>query len=283
MSFQKTVNTKLALGIVGEYADDSAHRETGYILLARTVQGVAATGSLAFTANPTDGDTVTIANVTYRFKSTMAAANDVKLGAALANTLASLVKTVNGTGTAGTDNYTGTQDLAAILTASVSSSTVTLTANETGIEGNYIALASSDANAVATAFAGGVNASQVNPTIACAFTQSGTDGKAVIGGTNDFAGVLVNPKQFANYQGLNATLELPSGIQGGLCTFGHIYVTPASAFAPGYVAAYNNANGVINAYINASAIPESFTQIPNAKFINVSGAANDTAILQLGD
>ena len=283
MTFQQTVNKNLALGVVGEYADDSAHREAGYVLLARITAGIAATGSLAFTANPDDGDTVTIANVTYRFKSTMAAANDVKIGAALSNTLDSLVKTVNGTGTAGTDNYTGTKDLAAILTASVSSSTVTLTANETGVEGNYIALASSDANAVATAFTGGVNAASVNPAIACAFTQTGTDGQAMIGGENDFAGVFVNPKQFANYQGLNATLELPSGIQGGLCTFGHIFIKPASSFAPGYVAAYNKANGVINAYVNASAIPASFVQIQNAKFIKVSGSANDTAILQLGD
>lgn len=281
--FQTTVNKELALGVVGEYADDSAHREAGYILLSRITNGVAATGSLAFTANPSDADTVTIANVTYRFKSTMAAANDVKIGANLAATLTSLVKTVNGTGTAGTDNYTGTKDLAAILTASVSSSTVTLTANEAGIVGNYYSLASSDANAVATAFAGGVDAAEVKPQIACAFTENGTDGQAKIGGTNAFAGVLVNPKQFANYQGLNATLELPNGIQGGLCTFGHIFVKPASAFAPGYVAAYNNANGAINAYDVAGNIPSGFTQIPNAKFIKVSGNANDTAILQLGD
>ncbi len=283
MTFQTQVNKNLALGVVGEYADDSPHREAGYILLSRITTGVAATGSLTATANPDDGDTVTIANITYRFKSTMAAANDVKIGANLGATLTSLVKTVNGTGTAGTDNYTGTKDLATILTASVSSSTVTLTANEAGIVGNYYSLASSDANIVASAFAGGVDAVEVKPQIACAFTHTTTDGQAMIGGTNAFAGVLVEPKQFANYQGLNATLELPNGIQGGLCTFGHIFVKPASAFAPGYVAAYNNANGAINAYDVAGNIPAGFTQIANAKFIKVSGNANDTAILQLGD
>lgn len=283
MGFQTVVNKNLALGIVGEYADDSPHREAGYTLLARVTTGVQATGTLAFTANPSADDSVTIANVTYTFKSALAAANDVKIGTNLAATLASLVKVVNGTATAGTDCYTGTKDLADILTASVTSSTVTLTANEAGIEGNYIALASSDANAVATAFAGGVNESVVNPAIACAFTQTSTDGQAMIGGTNDFAGVLVNPKQFVNYQGLNATLELPSGIQGGLCTFGHIFIKPASSFAPGYVAAYNKANGVINAYVNAEAIPGTFAQIANAKFIKVSGSAGDTAILQLGN
>lgn len=283
MTFQTTVNKQLALGVVGEYADDSPHREAGYILKSRVTAGVKAEGTLTFTANPDANDTVTIANVTYTFKSTLAAANDVKIGANLAATLTSLAKVVNGTATAGTDCYTGTKDLADILTASATSTVVTLTAKEAGIVGNYYSLASSDANAVAVAFAGGVDASEVLPQIACAFTESGTDGQAEIGGTNAFAGVLVEPKQFANYQGLNATLQLPNGIQGGLCTFGHIYVKPASSFAPGYVAAYSNATGAINAYDGAGNIPAGFTQIANAKFIKVSGNANDTAILQLGD
>ena len=283
MGFQTQINKNLALGIVGEYADDSPHREAGYILLANKTTGEQATGSLAFTANPTANDTVTIANVTYTFKSTLAAANDVKIGANLAATLTSLAHAINGTGTAGTDYYTGTKGLQDVLTASAASTTVTLTVNNAGVEGNYIALASSSANAAVTAFQGGVNESVVNPAIACAYTQIGTDGQAVIGGTNDFAGVLVNPKQFVNYEGLVATLELPSGIQGGLCTFGHIFVKPVTGFAPGYVAAYNNANGVINAYSSADVIPAGFTQIQHATFIKVSGNAGDTAILQLGD
>lgn len=281
--FQTTVNKNLALGVIGEYADDSPHREAGFVLLSRVTAGVQAEGTLTFTANPSANDTVTIANVTYTFKSTLAAANDVKIGANLAATLTSLAKVVNGTATAGTDCYTGTKNLAAILTASASSTVLTLTAVEAGIEGNYYSLASSSANAVAAAFTGGVNAVTVNPQIACAFTHTTTDGQAMIGGTNAFAGVLVNPKQFVNYQGLSASMELPSGIQGGLCTFGHIFVKPASSFAPGYVAAYNQANGVINAYDAAGSIPAGFTQIANAKFIKLSGNANDTAILQLGD
>ena len=67
MTFQTTVNKNLALGVVGEYADDGAHRESGYILLAKTTAGVAAEGTLTFTANPSANDSVTIANVTYTF------------------------------------------------------------------------------------------------------------------------------------------------------------------------------------------------------------------------
>jgi hypothetical protein len=62
-----------------------------------------ATGTLAFAANPADADTVTLGASTYRFKNTMAQANDVKRESTAAATLAHLVKTINGTGVAGTD------------------------------------------------------------------------------------------------------------------------------------------------------------------------------------
>ena len=281
MGFQTTINTKLAGGVVGEYADDSPRREKGYILLAKVTDGVKAEATLAFAANPSANDTLTVANVTYTFKSTLAAANDVKIGANLAATLTSLAKVINGTATAGTDCYTGTKDLVAIMTAEVSSSSVVLTANEKGIEGNYIALAAGQANITVTAFAGGVDESVVLPQIAHAFTATSTDGEAQVGGTNAFVGVLVQPKMYANQLGLNATLELPNGSQGGLCTFGHINVVTASSFDVGYVAAYNNANGAVNAYASAGVIPAGFTQIANASFIN-KGTAGEIAVLQLG-
>lgn len=283
MGFQTSINTKLAAGVVGEYSDDSPRREQGYILLARVTDGEQAVGEIAFTANPSANDTITVANVTYTFKSTLAAANDVKIGADLAATLTSFAKVLNGTATAGTDCYTGTKDLAAILEAEVSSSKIVLTVLQAGDEGNYTALVSGDANAVVTPFSGGTDEVVVLPKIACAFTETGTDGQAKIGGTNTFAGVLVQPKEHANLQGLNATLEVGDGTQGGLCTFGHINIVTASSFAPGYVAAYNNANGVINAYSAAGNIPAGFTQIANATFIKNSGNVGDLAILQLGN
>lgn len=282
MGFQTVINTKLAGGVVGEYTDDSPHRERGYILLSKVTDGVKAEGELTFTANPEANDTITVANVTYTFKSTLAAANDVKIGANLAATLTSLAKVINGTATAGTDCYAGTKDLAAIMEAEATSTKVVLTMKNAGIEGNYTALTSGDVNAVATPFAGGVDESVVLPKIACAFTETGTNGQARIGGTGAFAGVFVQPKMYANLKGLNATLEVESGSQGGLCTFGHINVITASDFAAGYVAAYNNANGVINAYANAGVIPAGFTQIANASFIN-GGSAGELAVLQLGN
>lgn len=123
----------------------------------------------------------------------------------------------------------------------------------------------------------------VAPKFACAFTHTDTDGQAQIGGTGAFAGVLVNPKMYVAQTDLNPTLELPHGSQGGLCTMGHINIISGTAFAPGYVAAFNQDTGAINAYETASDIPESgYTQIEGAKFIEVSGQANELAILQLG-
>lgn len=282
--FQTKVNRYLAQGVEGEYADASPRRDTGYILLANTTEGTAATGKLAFTANPSDGDSVTIGSVVYRFKTEMAQANDIKLGTDAAATLASLEKTINGDGEEGTDYYAGTTTPLTIVTASVSGNDVTLTATEEGIAGKSIALASSAANATATAFAGGVDAVSYNPQFACAFTESKEgNGYAVLGGEGEFAGVLVNPKMYANYMNLNPTLQLPNGSQGSLCTFGHIYVKSSSAYAIGNIAAYDKTTGKISAYVNEGAVPQNAVVIKNARFIKYAGDANTVGVLELGN
>jgi hypothetical protein len=58
--------------------------------------------------NVTDGDTVTIGTTVYRFKDTMLAAYDVKIGASAAVTLDNLKAAINATGTAGTEYFAGT-------------------------------------------------------------------------------------------------------------------------------------------------------------------------------
>jgi hypothetical protein len=282
--FQKQIYSNLAAGVEGEYADDSPRRETPYILLSNTTQkAAAAKGSLAFTDNPADGDTVTIGSVVYRFKTDMAQANDIKIGSVVANTITSLEKTINGEGEEGTDYYAGTTTPLTDVIASVSRTTLNLTALVEGTEGNSIALASSDENITATAFSGGVDVVTNSPRFACAFTYGLQDGTAMLGGEGVFAGVLVNPKMYANYMNLEPTLNLPDGSQGGLCTFGHINIKPASAFSVGNIAAYDKATGKINAYVNTEAVPESSVVIPNAQFIKHSGNAGDIAVLELGN
>lgn len=120
------------------------------------------------------------------------------------------------------------------------------------------------------------------PTVGCAFTQGTADNEAVVGGTGAYLGVLVEPKQYANYANLNPSLAVNPGTFGEICDMGHIYIASATEVKPGYVAAFDNATGAISAYANAEAIPASgYTQIPG-KFIKVSAAAGQVAILELG-
>lgn len=130
-----------------------------------------------------------------------------------------------------------------------------------------------------------VNAnSSALPTFGYAFTQSTAgDNVAVVGGTGAFLGVMISPKQHANYQNLTATLTLPNGKVAEICSFGHIFVKSATAVAPNYVAAYNNTTGEISGYAAAGSIPSGSTQIPNAKFVQVSAAVGEVAILELGN
>lgn len=58
--------------------------------------------------NVSDGNTVTLGAIVYRFKNTMAQAYDVKIGTDAATTLDNLKLAINGTGTAGTNYYAGT-------------------------------------------------------------------------------------------------------------------------------------------------------------------------------
>ncbi len=123
--------------------------------------------------------------------------------------------------------------------------------------------------------------STAQPTCGYAFTQGTNNNEAIVGGTGTFLGVLVEPKQYANYANLQATLEVKAGTAGEIATMGHVFIKSATAFAPNYVAAFAQATGEISAYADVASIPETSTQIPNAKFIEVSGDANTVGILEL--
>lgn len=92
--------------------------------------GTAAVGDITGLTNPADGDTLTVGLIgftqAYRFKNTLAAAYDVKIGATVQDTMDNFKKAINADGVAGTNYFAGT--LAnPYLSASVSTSVVTLT------------------------------------------------------------------------------------------------------------------------------------------------------------
>lgn len=119
------------------------------------------------------------------------------------------------------------------------------------------------------------------PVVGNVFTQGSANDVAKVGGSGTFLGVLVEPKQYANKSGLAATLNLAEGQIGEICSMGHIFVKSATAFEPGYLAEYEPATGVISAIADTLSTATA-VQVPNARFIQVSGAAGHVGILELG-
>lgn len=103
-----------------------------------------ATGTLtgSGSTNVSDGDTVTIGGQVYRFKNTIAVINDVLIaGSGNSDTsLLNLIRAINGTGTPGTDYYTGTPVNTNVTAAtSVTSHAFAVTAIVSGVGANAIA------------------------------------------------------------------------------------------------------------------------------------------------
>lgn len=123
--------------------------------------------------------------------------------------------------------------------------------------------------------------SSVLPTVARVFTAGSADNEAIIGGEGAFRGILVGPKQYANYLNFTATMTLPDGTIGQLATMGHVLVAVANAVSPDDAAVYNNVTGEISGIEASGSAPEGSTKIPNSKFILRSAAAGETAVLEL--
>lgn len=98
--------------------------------------GTAAVSTLTSTnTEVTDGETVTIGPITYRFKDTMTQAFDVKRdGTTADNTMNSLIACINGAGTPGTDYFVaGTSRHPFVTASTLSAHAFTVTAKETNV------------------------------------------------------------------------------------------------------------------------------------------------------
>lgn len=135
--------------------------------------------------NVTDGDTVTLGAVTYRFKNTMAQANDVKIGADASTTLANLKATVNLTGTAGTEFFAGTVIHPTITAGKKTATTILFYAKTGGTGGNSLASTKVAATLTfsAATLTGGTAATGVSAVI-LSFDQAGTLDVSATDGTN---------------------------------------------------------------------------------------------------
>jgi hypothetical protein len=134
---------------------------------------VAATGTLTIVTTPTDGDTVTIGGQVYRWKTTIAAINDVLIGGSATNALANLKLAINAGAGAGTNYYTGTLINQYVAGTTATATTLLVTALELGTTGNAVATTASDsANATwaSATLTGGVNGTLYAPGGQAAFS-----------------------------------------------------------------------------------------------------------------
>lgn len=123
-----------------------------------TTPAVAATGTVTFTKNPSNGDTLKIDNTTYTFKKSPAAANDVAIKGTVYETAKNLADVINGDSG---EAYEGTISPSLDVSGEVEAGVMTLTARTAGTAGNSLALEQTGnfANVSGATLSGGVDSS----------------------------------------------------------------------------------------------------------------------------
>lgn len=123
-----------------------------------TTPAVAATGTVTFTENPSDSDTLKIGSTTYTFKTSPAAVNDVAIKGTVYETAQNLADVINGDSG---EAYAGTTSPSLDVSAEVEAGVMTLTARTAGTAGNSLALVQTGdfANVSGATLSGGVNSS----------------------------------------------------------------------------------------------------------------------------
>lgn len=156
-------------------------KATGTLTLsgAGLVPAAHATTTLTSTGtNVTDGGTVTIGSVVYRFKDTPAAIKDVQIGASASATLDNLKAAINGSGTPGTEYFAGTTAHPLIIAGAKNSTTIKLWSRTYGTANNTLDTTSTETTLSFedTTFGGGTGAS--DPGVATAAATFSINGES---------------------------------------------------------------------------------------------------------
>jgi hypothetical protein len=193
---------------------------SGIITFGVPSVAVAATGTLTVTANPTDGETVTIGGTTYRFKNTVSVANDVKIGNNAADSINNLLDAIAGSGDEGITYGTGTvkNTSAKVVDHLITDLTLKLEAEVAG----YSAIATTETlvngSFGAETLTGGLNSTSVN----------------VNGTTFSYVNSSPGANQFSNIAQLNALVTGLAGITSVISGTGNtILVTADTAGTAG--------------------------------------------------
>jgi hypothetical protein len=120
------------------------------LMETRVTGGAKATGKIKFTANPTEDDTITVGDVTLTFKDSADSGEDeVEIGTDLSGTIDAIITKLG--------TYTTGWVPEAAFTKTGTNTELTATFKTYEARGNEFDLASSAANGVVTAMAGGVD------------------------------------------------------------------------------------------------------------------------------
>lgn len=145
--------------------DSTIDYDTGAFNIKFDSPPARADGTIEFTDNPTDDDTITVGNRTYTFKDTLSTGptvpNEIKIETGVEDTAQNVVYVIMGTGTEGTHWSEGTEAHSQV-NATRSVATITFEANDDylGTLGNDIVLAasnSSDTTLSGDSLSGGVD------------------------------------------------------------------------------------------------------------------------------
>lgn len=268
MATQTVVNKELPIGVPGEFYDNTPRRVHGYIVKAegKTVY-IAAMGNIYFSANPADGNTVTVGETVYTFKTNPAASSDVAIGESAEASSLNLFQSINGAKEGGVKNP--------LVAATSYGEVVTVWAEFGGETGNSIALAATGTAlsvSGATLTGGGTSLQEAQtPYIARAYTLA-EEGKVRMGGNGVFAGIAVSPKEYALRGGLTPSMALANGTAVSIADMGHIVVQVKETVSIGQAACYDQTTGKIG---NSGVV------IKGSKFVFFNAEAGGLAVVEL--
>ena len=101
---------------------------------------------------------------------------------------------------------------------------------------------------------------------------------SAFGGSGVFAGLLVNPKQYANYEiGLGATNEVANSVQASLSKMCRVWCNVGGVAAIGDTVFFDNTTGVLG----AGTAGAGQTQVPNCAVFYYAAEANGLCVLEL--
>jgi hypothetical protein len=172
-----------------------------------TIAAGYATGSITFSVNPSNGDTITLEGQSIQFVTSGAGTNQVNIGATLAQTLTALLAVVTNSSNGSLNSFT--------YALNAGKTALLLTAASRGILGNSLAIAASAATVSGATLTGGSTAAASGSTLTGGSQSYGITPQNFIG-VAQYAGLL----WFVPINSTNAVyLQTVEGIQGAASVF----------------------------------------------------------------